>query len=69
MSVREVVRQNPFKVIFGSISIGTVLFTVAGTLFTDARYVHVSDMEKYKAETELVIKDLQNQISEISKSK
>jgi nucleoid-associated protein YgaU len=67
MTVREVVRKNPLKVIFGSISIGTVLFTVLGTLFTDARYIHAADFEKYKVQNAEVIRDLQKQVNELSK--
>lgn len=67
MSVREVVRQNPIKTILGSISIGTILFTVLGTLFTDSRYTHADEFEKYKAESALVIEDLQKQVKELSK--
>jgi len=67
MTVREVVRKNPLKVIFGSISIGTVLFTVLGTLFTDARYIHAADFEKYKIHNAEVIQDLQKQLTDLSK--
>lgn len=63
MSVREVIRENPWKALIGSISIGTIIFTLVGTVFSEMRYATISDLEKQKVE----ITELQKQISEISK--
>jgi hypothetical protein len=67
MSVRELVRENPWKALIGSISIGTIIFTLVGTVFSEMRYATVADLEKHKIENSVIIRELQKQITEISK--
>jgi len=63
----EVVKQNPWKTLIGSVSIGTIIFTLVGTLFSEMRYTTVTDFEKHKIENSIVIRELQRQITELSK--
>jgi len=67
MSVREIIKENPWKALIGSISIGTIIFTLVGTIFSEMRYATVADLEKHKIENSVIIRELQNQITELSK--
>lgn len=67
MSVREIIKENPWKALIGSVSIGTIIFTLVGTLFSEMRYATVSDLEKHKIENSVLIRELQKQITELSK--
>jgi len=63
MSVRELVRNNPWKTLIGSISVGTIVLTVVGSVFTEFRYVSKDKLE----ETTLRIQELEKKVSELSK--
>lgn len=63
MSVREVVRNNPWKALIGSVSAGTIIFTIVGSVFTEFRYVSKDTLE----ETTLRIQELEKKVSELSK--
>jgi len=63
MSVREIIRANPWKALIGSVSVSTIIFTLVGTVFSEMRYATVSDFEKQKVE----IRELQKQLTELSK--
>jgi len=67
MSVREIIKENPWKALIGSISIGTIIFTLVGTIFSEMRYATIADFERHKIENSVVIRELQNQITELSK--
>lgn len=67
MSVREIIKANPWKALIGSISVGTIIFTLVGTLFSEMRYATVADFERHKVENSVVIRELQKQITELSK--
>jgi len=67
MSVREIIRENPWKALIGSVSIGTIIFTLVGTLFSEMRYATVADLEKHKMENAVIIRELQKQLTELSK--
>jgi hypothetical protein len=67
MSIKEIIKENPWKALIGSVSVGTIIFTIVGSVFSEMRYANANDVEKYKAETALVIKDLQKQIADLSK--
>lgn len=69
MSIKEIIKQNPWKTLIGSVSIGTIIFTLVGSMFSEMRYVNVSEFRKHKLENALVIKELQNQILELSKKR
>jgi hypothetical protein len=65
----EVVKQNPWKITLGTI--GTVVFSLVGILFSDARYVHQDKAALEKAALEKAaimqsIQDLQKQVKELS---
>lgn len=63
MSVREVVRNNPWKALIGSVSVGSIIITIVGSVFTEFRYVNKTELE----ETTLRIEELEKQVSELSK--
>jgi hypothetical protein len=63
----EVIKQNPWKTLIGSISAGTIIFTIVGTLFSEMRYTTNEAFEKHKIENSVVIRELQKQITELSK--
>jgi hypothetical protein len=63
MSVREVIRENPWKALIGSISAGTIIFTIVGSIFTEVRYVSKDKLE----ETTVRIQELEKKVSELSK--
>lgn len=63
MSVREVIRANPWKALIGSVSIGTIIFTLVGSVFSEMRYATVADLKRAKTE----IHELQEQVAELSK--
>ena len=63
MSVREVVRNNPWKALIGSVSIGTIIFTIVGSVFTEFRYVSKDALE----ETTVRLQELEKKVSELSK--
>lgn len=63
MSVREIIRENPWKTLVGSISAGTIIFTIVGSIFTEFRYVSKDSLE----ETTLRIQELEKKVSELSK--
>lgn len=67
MTVRELIKENPWKALIGSVSIGTIIFTLVGTIFSEMRYATAIDLKQYRAETAVVIEDLQKQIAELSK--
>lgn len=67
MSVREIIKENPWKALIGSVSIGTIIFTLVGTVFSEMRYTSITDFEKHKIENSIVIRELQKQITELSK--
>jgi len=67
MSVREIIKENPWKALIGSISIGTIIFTLVGTIFSEMRYATIADFERHKIENSVIIRELQNQITELSK--
>lgn len=46
---------------------GTIIFTVAGTMFSDARYAHAVDVKKNNVEIQKQIDDLKKEIKELSK--
>lgn len=55
----ETIKNNPWKIFLGST--GTIIFTVVGFLFSDARYVHQSEYIKDK----IAIEELQKQIEQL----
>jgi len=61
----EVVKQNPWKITLGTVA--TVIFSIGGVLFSDARYAFKEDVKKDKAETMQLIQDLQKQVKELSR--
>lgn len=63
MSVREVIRENPWKALIGSISAGTIIFTIVGSIFTELRYVSKDKLE----ETTVRIQELEKKVAELSK--
>lgn len=58
--------KNHYGKIFTGIS-GTIIFTVAGTMFSDARYAHAVDVKKQNAELRQAIDDMKKEIKELSK--
>lgn len=54
MSVRELVRENPWKALIGSISISTLLFTGVGTIFSELRYAKTDEVKELKAEIQKI---------------
>lgn len=53
MTMVDTIKNNPWKVLFGSAS---SIIAIVGALFTlDARYAHAADVEKDKARTEKII--------------
>jgi hypothetical protein len=63
MSVRELVRNNPWKTLIGSVSVGSVIITIVGSVFTEFRYVNKSELK----ETTARIEELEKKIIEITK--
>lgn len=63
MSVREIVRNNPWKALIGSVSVGSIIFSIVGSVFTEFRYVNKTELE----ETTLRIQELEKKVSELSK--
>jgi len=49
MPVMQSIKENPWKVIFGSA--GTITSIVVAMFTLDARYAHAADVEKDKTET------------------
>lgn len=53
MTMVETIKNNPWKIIFGSAS---SIIAIVGALFTlDARYAHAADVDRDKARTERII--------------
>lgn len=53
MSMAETIKNNPWKIMFGSAS---SIIAIVGALFTlDARYAHAADVERDKIRTEKII--------------
>lgn len=53
MTITETIKNNHWKIAFGSIS---TIIAVVGALFTiDARYAHAADVEKERIKTERTI--------------
>lgn len=46
---------------------GTIIFSVAGTMFSDARYAHAVDVRKQNIELRQAIDDMKKEIKELSK--
>lgn len=58
--------KNHYGKIFAGTS-GTIIFTVAGIWFSDARYAHAGDVKKNNIEVRQAIEDLKAEIKELSK--
>ena len=43
----QAIRDNPWKIFFGTT--GTIIFSIAGVFFSDARYAHARDVNKDKS--------------------
>lgn len=69
MTVRELIKENPWKALIGSISIGTIIFTLVGSVFSELRYVSRSEFEQHKVENSVVIRELQKQVIILSEEK
>jgi hypothetical protein len=61
----ETIKNNPWKVFAGSS--GTLIFTVSGFLFTDARYVHTSHMVDSHIAYDLQFQELNDKIKVLEK--
>jgi len=58
--------KNHYGKIFAGTT-GTIIFSVAGTLFSDARYEHQKEAKKQHEEMVKQIQDLQDQINKLKK--
>jgi hypothetical protein len=58
------IKENPWKFFLGSFS--AVFLTVVGMWYSDISFVHKSDLEKFKSQTEQVIQSLQDKVNELS---
>lgn len=56
----DVVKKNPWKITLGTVA--TVLFSVLGVFFSDARYEFKKDAAKETAETRQMIQELQKKV-------
>jgi hypothetical protein len=56
--------KNHYGKIFSGIT-GTIIFTIAGYWFSDARYVHTKDLEKQNIELRQELDSIHKQLSEI----
>lgn len=65
MPVREIIKEHPWKTLIGSISIGTIVFTIAGSVFTEVRYVSKDKFDEVTTRLHV----LEEKVSELSKSK
>jgi len=55
MTMIETIKENPWKILFGSAS---SIIAIIGALFAlDARYAHAADVEKAKIETKFYIQE------------
>lgn len=61
----EIVKQNPWKITFGTII--TVCVTIGSFYFTDKRYVKRSEYEAQSARTHESISKLQEELNQIKK--
>jgi hypothetical protein len=72
--VVQVVKDNPLKTLAGLV--GTIVLTVVGIIFSDARYVHESEEMMYRTKVAATLKlmtetivVMEAQISALSKDK
>lgn len=61
----ETIKNNPWKVFAGST--GTLIFTVGGFFFTDARYVHTSYAADQHMAYEMQFRELRQEIDCLKK--
>jgi len=60
-----------FKNHYGKIltgTTGTIIFSVVGTMFSDARYAHSSEVKKNNEEIRQAIEEMKKEIKELSES-
>jgi len=62
----EIIKKHPGKIFAGTT--GTIIFTVGGFFFSDARYVHSDEYKKQNIELREEIRKLQIQVKELSKN-
>lgn len=60
----QVIRRHPWKIFLGST--GTLIFTVGGFFFTDARYAHRVYVDQQFKEQQVRIEELENKLKELS---
>jgi hypothetical protein len=63
----DVVKKNPWKITLGTVA--TVLFSVVGVFFSDARYEFKKDAEREKEEIRETIKELQKKVEALTVQK
>ena len=63
----QAIRDNPWKIFFGTT--GTIIFSIAGVFFSDARYAHASDVNKDKIAIEQRVLALEDQLKALQEKK
>lgn len=63
----QTIRDNPWKIFFGTT--GTIIFSVAGVFFSDARYAHATDVHKDKIALEQRVLVLETQLKILQEKK
>jgi cell division protein FtsL len=58
-------RNHYGKILTGTT--GTIIFSVAGTIFSDARYAHAVDVKKNDTEIRQTIEDMKREIKDLSR--
>jgi hypothetical protein len=59
-----VVKENPWKITLGTV--GTIVFSIIGVFFSDARYAFKDDVKLSNTEVQQQIMNLQQQIDKIN---
>ena len=63
----KTIRENPWKIFLGTS--GTIIFSVAGIFFSDARYAHARDVNKDKIALEQRVLVLETQLKALQEKK
>jgi len=66
MSVRELIRSNPWKALLGSVSLSTIIFTGVGMMFSEARYAKADTVRIDQEITVQLIRNLERQVDELA---
>jgi hypothetical protein len=68
MSVREIIQNNPWKALIGSISLSTIILTGVGAVFSEVRYAKADTVRVDKEITMQLIRNLEKQVDELAKN-